>query len=165
MPIPVLVATVVLGLLTGVGAVVVAAGGDGARPTTARGRGVETDAVRLLRAWDRQRARAYARGDPAALSELYVEGSRTGAADVAVLRGYRDRRLRVTGMHTQVLGADVVRRSDHRLVLEVTDVLAGAVATSGDGRWSLPHDRPSSRRVVLRRVAGEWRVEEAYVVE
>jgi len=161
----VLVVSAVLGLLTGVTAVGLATAGDDPPPTRSTSAGVKSDTVRLLRAWDHRRARAYATGDPSALATLYVAGSRTGAADVAVLRGYLRRDLRVTGMRTQLLGADVVERGRRRLTVLVTDVLARAVATSGDRRWALPRDRPSTRRVVLVRVAGEWRVEEAYAVD
>ena len=41
--------------------------------------------MRVLRSWDLRRSRAYARGDGAALADLYVPGSRTGAADRVVL--------------------------------------------------------------------------------
>jgi hypothetical protein len=157
-----LAASVVLGLLTGVTAVVVAAGGDDRPAAIAVSPGTESEAVRLLRAWDDRRARAYARGDPAGLAELYVPGSRTGAADVTVLQGYVARGLRVSGMRTQVLGADVVRHTARRLVVEVTDVLLGAVARSGERGWLLPRDQPSRRRVVLVREDGRWQVEEAY---
>ena len=162
LPLRVLVASVVLGLLIGATAVVVAAGGDDRPVATAVAPGVESEAVRLVRAWDDRRARAYARGDAAALAELYVPGSRTGAADVTVLRGYVARGLRVGGMRTQVLGADVIRRTARRLVVEVTDVLLGAVARSGERGWTLPRDQPSRRRVVLVREDGRWQVEEAY---
>ena len=182
MPLPVLVASVVLGLLTGVVAVVVSTRGE-ERPAVAEdaaGRAVGSDdrgddrrddrnedavvvdAVRLLRGWDARRARAYARGAPSALAALYTAGSRTGAADVAVLRGYVARHLRVTGMRTQVLGAQVVRHDDGRLVVDVTDVLVGAVAASVGRRWPLPRDHPTTRRVVLVRHVGGWRVREAY---
>ena len=162
-PVPVLVAAAVLGLLTGLTAVVATSGDDPppARRTTT---GVESETVRLLRSWDRRRARAYRLGDPSALSGLYVAGSRTGP-QMAVLREYLDRDLRVTGMRTQLLGADVVERGERRLTVLVTDVLTGAVAMSGRRRWSLPRDRPSTRRVVLVRDAGGWRVEEAYAVD
>jgi hypothetical protein len=162
LPLRVLVASVVLGLLTGVTAVVVAAGGDERPAASAVSPGVESEAVRLLRAWDERRARAYARGDPAGLAALYVPGSRTGAADVAALRAYVARGLRVTGMRTQVLGAAVLRRTARRLVVEVTDVLLGAVARSGERGWTLPRDQPTQRRVVLVREDGRWQVEEAY---
>jgi hypothetical protein len=163
-PISVLVGSAVLGLLTGVSAVV-ATGGDEPPAVRSTSAGVEDDVVRLLRSWDHRRARAYARGDPAALEALYVAGSRTGAADVGVLRGYLARGLRVSGMRTQLLGAQVVERGGRRLTVLVTDVLTGAVATSGDRRWALPQDRPSTRRVVLVREAGEWLVEEVYAVD
>jgi hypothetical protein len=163
-PVPVLVASAVLGLLTGVTAVVATSGDERPR-VRSESPGVESDTVRLLRAWDDRRARAYARADVSALKDLYVAGSRTGAADVAVLRGYLGRHLRVTGMRTQLLGADVVAGGPRRLTVLVTDVLTGAVATSGHRRWALPRDRPSTRRVVLVRVAGEWLVQEAYAVD
>jgi len=169
LPVAVLVASVVLGLLTGVTAVVVAVRGD--RPPyaphdrgVARGSGAEPFAVGVLRRWDARRSRAYADADPAALRALYVAGSRAGAADLAVLRGYRQRDLRVTGMRTQVLGVRVVGRTPRRLTLVVTDVLAGAVAVSGGRRWALPRDRPSTRRVVLVKNGGVWRVAEVYTL-
>ncbi|MEO6512081.1 MAG: hypothetical protein ABIO16_13870 [Nocardioides sp.] len=166
MPLSVLVVSVVLGLGTGATAVVV--GSRHHQPSTSMttpSAGAESEAVRLLRAWDARRARAYARGDVEALRLLYVAGSRTGRADVAVLRGYVGRDLTVSGMHTQVLGADVVGRTARRLTVEVTDVLVSAVASSGERRWALPRDRPSTRRVLLVRVRGEWRVSEAYAVD
>ena len=50
-------------------------------------------------------------------------------------------------------------------MLLVTDVLTDAVAVDGDERWALPHDRPSTRRVVLVSIQGAWRVAEAYAVD
>ena len=51
-------------------------------------------------------------------------------------------------------------------MLLVTDVLVDAVAGDGERRrWALPHDRPSTRRVVLVRTGGTWRVAEAYAVD
>jgi hypothetical protein len=119
----------------------------------------------VLRAWDRDRTRAYARGDRAALRGLYVAGSRTGARDLAVLEGYRRRGLRVTTLRTQVLGARVLRQTPMRLSLLVTDSLVGGVALRGQQRWRLPADRPSTRRVVLRRDDDRWLVLEAYAVD
>ena len=159
----VLVVAAVLGLLSGVAVVALALRGSGPQPSALDARAAEPYAARVLRAWDARRSRAYARADGAALADLYVAGSRTGAADRAVLRGYRDRGLRVTGMRTQVLAARVLRESGRRLVLLVTDVLVDAVADDrGGGRWALPHDRPSTRRVVLVHEDGAWRVAEAY---
>jgi len=162
-PRTVLVGAAVLGLVTGVAVVALVMRAPAPEPVAVEPRTSEPYALRVLRAWDARRARAYARGDGRALADLYVAGSRTGAADRAVLRGYRDRGLRVTGMRTQVLAARVVRASGRRLTLLVTDVMVGAVAGDrGRRRWALPHDRPSTRRVLLVRDRGGWRVAEAY---
>lgn len=170
LPLVVLVTALLLGTAAGIAGVVVATGSSGPRGaarTTAVGAGAEPFALQVLRGWDRRRARAYARGDPQALADLYVRGSRTADADLAVLRGYRARGLRVTSMRTQVLGMRLLQRSRSRLTLLVTDVLSNAVAQgpSPDQQWGLPTDRPSQRKVLLRLVAGEWLVAEAYVVE
>jgi hypothetical protein len=161
----VLVVSAVLGLVTGATLVVLATGPEPLGEVSVE-KPADPEALRVLRAWDGLRSRAYARADAAALARLYAPGSRAGAADLAVLRGYRERGLRVTGMRTQVLSATVLRQSERRIELLVTDVLVDAVASDGDRmRWSLPHDRPSTRRVVLVRVDQTWRVAEAYVAD
>ncbi len=166
LPIAVLVAALLMGLCAGVAGVVVVTreANDGEERAPAPS-GTEPFALRVLRAWDRDRARAYARGDGAALRDLYVAGSRTGARDVAVLEGYRRRGLRVTTLRTQVLGARVLRHTPRRLNLLVTDALVGGVALRGQQRWRLPADRPSTRRVVLRRDDDRWVVFETYAVD
>jgi hypothetical protein len=118
----------------------------------------EVRAAAILHAWDHDRARAWATGDPATLRGLYTVASATGRADRAMLRSWRERGLRVEGMRTQLLAVDVRRWSDGDLVVVVTDRLAGGVAVGAGARVPLPRDEPSTRRVVLRRVAGEWRV-------
>lgn len=115
----------------------------------------------VLAAWDERRAAAWEAGDVRALSRLYVDGSRTGAADVRLLRHYRSRGLRVAGLTTQVLALDVVERAPSRLVLVVTDRVAGGRAVGGSSPVSLPADRASTRRVVLAREGGRWLVVEA----
>ena len=115
----------------------------------------------VLAEWDRRRAAAWAEGDVEALRELYVDGSRTGAADARLLRHYRTRGLAVTGLTTQVLALDVVERTPSRLVLVVTDRVVGGRAVGGGTPVALPADRASTRRVVLRRDGGRWRVVEA----
>ncbi len=97
------------------------------------------DAAALLRDWDARRSAAYAAADVAALRSLYADGSIAGRRDVAVLRSYRARGLRVVGLTTQLL--DV--RSEHRTqrarsILRVTDRLAGAVAVGRGRRVRLP---------------------------
>ncbi len=115
----------------------------------------------VLAAWDERRAAAWEEGDVRDLSRLYVDGSRTGAADVRLLRDYRSRGLRVSGLTTQVLALDVVERAPSRLVLVVTDRVAGGRAVGGSSPVSLPADRASTRRVVLARAGGRWLVVEA----
>jgi hypothetical protein len=118
------------------------------------------DALVLLRAWDRRRSQAWTRGDLAALAALYTRGSRTGRHDRAMLAAYIDRRLRVTGLRTQVLGARLRSWTPRRVTLEVVDRVVGARAVGGGIRIPLPQDRPSTRVISLHRVAGEWRVAE-----
>lgn len=135
---------------------------DPAEPTAATAS--DARAVDVLRAWDRARAAAWADGDAAALAELYVRGSTAGEQDVAMLRRWTERGLRVHGMRMQVLRVDVRTRSERRLVLWVTDRLTGAVAVRGsdDTTWRLPADRADTRRLVFRRTAGSWRLASSY---
>ena len=123
-------------------------------------------ALLVLRHWDDRRARAFTSGSRAALTALYTRGSRTGAADLALLEGYRRRGLNVVGVSTQVLAAEVLPRSAGRIEMIVTDVLRDAVAVDGRGaRWELPRDHATTRRVVLVRRGGRWLVDEAYPVD
>ncbi|MBU2697535.1 hypothetical protein [Pimelobacter sp. 30-1] len=117
----------------------------------------------VLRAWDRARSRAWARGDPRALARLYVPGSAAGRRDLAMLRAWTGRGLRVEGMTTQVLAVRLRAWTPRRLVLVVTDRLDGGfavppsgVGTTGPARRALPRDGPSTSRLVFRRVAGRW---------
>jgi hypothetical protein len=136
---------------------------DAPRPeatAAAPGRPAPGPAV-VLAAWDERRAAAWARGDAGALADLYVPGSRSGAADVRLLRAYAARGLRVEGLTTQVLALRVVEQSSRRLVLVVTDRVVGGSAVGGAAPVALPADRASARRVVLVRQRGRWVVEEA----
>lgn len=114
----------------------------------------------VLADWDARRAGAWAAGDVSALRDLYVDGSRSGRADVRMLASYVDRGLTVEGMRTQVLALEVVDESPVSVEVRVTDRVGGAQAVDGETAIPLPDDRPSTRTVVLRRVDGEWRVDE-----
>lgn len=115
----------------------------------------------ILAGWDGRRAAAWAAGDVEALRELYVDGSRTGGADVDLLQHYRARGLAVTGLSTQVLALDVVERTPSRLVVVVTDRVVGGRAVGGRTPVALPADRASTRRIVLALQDGRWVVVEA----
>lgn len=119
-----------------------------------------TRALEVLREWDARRASAWRHGDPDGLAALYTPGSRSGRHDRVLLAAYADRGLRVTGLRMQVLRLTVRSWGPDRIVVQVTDRLAGAVAVRRDARIDLPADRPSTRLVALARVAGEWRVAE-----
>ena len=110
----------------------------------------------VLRSWDHARATAWAQGDAAALRRLYVDGSAAGRRDVAMLRRWTDRHLRVRGMSMQVLGVRLRARTERRIVLDVTDRLVGAYAVGGGRRIALPADNASTRRLEFRRVDGRW---------
>jgi hypothetical protein len=119
----------------------------------------EQSAVLTLRAWDAQRASAYASGSVADLRSLYVRGSAAGEADQRLLKAYVARGLVVDGMRMQVLALDVVRATPSVLRVRVTDRLVGAEARGPTGVLPLPRDSPSTRVVTLRAVAGRWLVE------
>jgi hypothetical protein len=148
----VVVTGLVLGLALGSGAE--AAWPSGASPPVPAG---VPPALAVLHAWDSQRGAAYSRGDPRALARLYVPGSTAAAADVAIIRAYAARGLRVVGLTEQVFSARVDVLEPDRVRLHLVDRVAGAVV--GLGRcWPLPHDRARARTVVLLRSAGRWRV-------
>lgn len=119
---------------------------------------IRPSAVEVVREWDTRRAAAYARGDLGALRDLYVPGSVVGRRDVAILRAYVRRGLRVAGLRTQLFEVRVLARGGGRLRLRVTDRVAGARAVGRDGAVALPLGQPRTRDVVLVRGAGRWRV-------
>lgn len=94
------------------------------------------------------------------LSDLYTRGSRAGLHDRAMLAAYLDRGLRVAGLRTQVLVVSLRSWGPGRFTVEVTDRVVGGQAVGGGVRVPLPRDRPSTRVISLRRVAGAWRVTE-----
>lgn len=113
-------------------------------------------AVEVVRAWDAQRARAWASGSVSELEGLYADGSRAGRRDVAMLRTYVDRGLVVEGLDVQLISVEEVRRDDTSMVLDVTDrVHAGRVVGEGVEQV-LPRDAADTRRLVLRLVEDEW---------
>jgi hypothetical protein len=124
---------------------------------TARG----PDALAVLRRWDRRRAQAWSAGDPAALTALYVAGSRTGRRDERDLRRWSERGLRVRGLRQQIAALSLRRRTSGRLTVVVVDRTVKGVALGGPYPWGLPRSAWLAHRITLRRVGGAWRVVEA----
>lgn len=119
---------------------------------------VRAEAVAVLADWDRRRAAAWAAGDPDGLARLYAPGSRAGREDVAMLRRWLDRGLLVTGLRMQVLDVHADDADGPRRELVVTDRLAGGEAVGRRTRRLLPRDGWSTRRIVMERAGGTWRV-------
>lgn len=117
-------------------------------------------ALKVLREWDAQRSEAYAAADVTALGRLYAAGSTAGANDTAMLRRYAARGLRVTGIRTQILAADVRDLSATKVRLQVTDRMVGARAVCRAETVDLPHDRASTRTISFVRRNGSWVVDE-----
>lgn len=117
-------------------------------------------ALTVLREWDARRAEAYAAADVTALYQLYAEGSVAGANDTAMLRRYAARGLRVTGIRTQLLAADVQRFSATSVRLKVTDRMVGARAVGPYETVDLPRDRASTRTISFVRRDDSWVVDE-----
>ena len=118
----------------------------------------------MLHGWDARRSAAWSRADPTALARLYVPGSRSGRADVRLLRQYADHGLVVRHLETQVFSVGVLSRRPGRLVLRVTDRVASGLAVRDGRRVTLPATAPAVRVVTLERgTAGSarWRVREA----
>jgi hypothetical protein len=114
--------------------------------------------VDVLRRWDERRASAWAAGDVRGLRDLYA--GRTGTTDVAMLRAYLRRGLRVEGMRMQMLAAQALVATPTRVRLQVTDRLVGSVVVSPAGRRALPRDAASTRVVELSRGSPDrsWKV-------
>ncbi|MCX6395809.1 MAG: hypothetical protein NTV23_04940 [Propionibacteriales bacterium] len=116
------------------------------------------DPLRVLHDWDAARASTWARDDPVALAGLYVPGSVAGARDVALLRRYQRRGIRLESMQMQVLSLRIVIRRQDRLRLVVVERFAGARAVTATGARQVPAGAPVRRMIDLRRPADRWLV-------
>jgi hypothetical protein len=114
--------------------------------------------VEVIRAWDAQRADAWARGDPRGLTALYSPGSLAGRRDVAMLRAWLARGLVVRGLHTQLVSVEELAHTPSTWTLRVIDRLVGGVAVGRGVRRPLPRDEATTRTVRLRLLDGVWRV-------
>lgn len=129
--------------------------GRAAVPAPAPPRGLE-----VIRGWDVRRAAAWARGDLPALRRLYLPGSRTGRRDLAMLRRYVARGLRVRELCTQLLAVRARSTGSGDLRLDLTDRLCGGRVVGPDGTRLLPSDLAERRIIDLVRRNGVWVVAE-----
>jgi hypothetical protein len=136
-------------------------GGGGELPAAHGRPSPGTQALAVLRRWDRRRAAAWATGDPIALTRLYLRGSRTGSRDVHELRRWVCRGLRVTGLHQQVASSELAERAPQRIVVVVTERTVDGVAVGVHRRTAVPASAWATHRIALRREGGSWRVVEA----
>lgn len=112
----------------------------------------------VLGGLDSVRAEAFVSGEEDRLRDVYID-DRAIRADVAVLRSYRARGLRLEGMELVRDNCAETQRSSDRIELDVIDRLGPtAVRSSDDRRRELPRDRPTRRVVVLHRSGDVWRV-------
>jgi hypothetical protein len=136
----------------------IAAGEWGSRVATMRARTPGPDWPAVLDRLDRRRELAYASEDPTLLRTLYVSGSPVLRHDLAMLRAYAERGVRLTGVRLRSLDARLVGRSGPYVRLRVVDRLERPMAHGAGGAVRLPRDRPTSRVIVLRDLAGGWRI-------
>jgi hypothetical protein len=116
------------------------------------------DWTAILARLDRRRALAYAAGDPARLRSVYVPGSTVLRHDVAMLRAYQRREVRLTGVRLRLLDVAMLRRSDAYARLRVVDRLDRPTAHTAKGSVRLPRDRATERVIVLRDAGEGWRI-------
>jgi hypothetical protein len=127
-------------------------------------RDARTEALQVLRDWDRRRAAAFVARDPVALSALYKAGSGLARQDLATLRGYQRRDVRVVDLGSQVASAQVLIASHDVLELRVVERL-GVVRVAVDGvRRSLAPSRFERRVLRFERVGSGWRLSSARAV-
>ena len=132
-------------------------------PATAVAARPEREAAEVLRAWDERRSAAWASGDIHALSRLYADSAPAGQADVAMLRRWVARGLRVQGLTMQVLRLRVKARTPDTWRLQVTDRVAAAdvVGPGAEGSLIEPEMPPGAartRELVLRETEGTWQM-------
>jgi hypothetical protein len=136
----------------------IAAGDRESRVTTMRARASGPDWPAVLDRLDRRRELAYASEDPTLLRAIYVSGSPVLRHDLAMLRAYAERGVRLTGVRLRILDARLLGRFGRCVRLRVVDRLERPMAHGAEGAVPLPRDRATSRVMVLRGVASGWRI-------
>lgn len=115
--------------------------------------------LRLLSVWDARRSEAFAGRDRAALAELYTPGAGLLAQDLALLRAYDRRGLRVVDLTTQVREVVVLASGRNRVRLRVSERLAGVRFRTADDRYRrVPGSAYATRVLTLQRGGPGWRI-------
>ncbi|HKE67964.1 MAG TPA: hypothetical protein VKB55_01850, partial [Nocardioidaceae bacterium] len=78
--------------------------------------------------------------------------------DLAMLRAYAERGVRLTGVRLRTLDARLVGRVGSYVRLRVVDRLERPMAHGAGGAVRLPRDRATARVIVLRDAADGWRI-------
>jgi hypothetical protein len=155
-----------LAVLLGVTGALVPGSGSDAEPAQA-GPAVSTRLVdepsvarSVLQRLLRLRAAAYAKSDPAALSDVFVRGSAVLRRDQALMRKWSRRSLTVRGAVVVVRSVHVLDARPGRLVVRSVDRLAPVHAAWEDHVLALPRDRLSRHRILVVRRHETWRIAE-----
>lgn len=141
----------------------------GASPGTATARPGHTGdgrALTVLRAWDSRRSQAFAADDEHRLRRLYAAGSPLAEQDLAVLRDYRQRGVRLLQAEQQVVSVEVHDASPREVTMTVVERLAASrvgLADDANGTTTAPERAlPASaftRRVLrFEHARGGWRL-------
>jgi hypothetical protein len=136
----------------------IAAGDRQTQVATMQARPPGPDWSAILDRLDRRRETAYASEDPSLLGVVYVSGSPVLRHDLAMLRAYAERGVRLTGVRLRALDVRLLGRAGPYVRLRVVDRLERPTAHAADGAVRLPRDQATSRVIVLRDVAGGWRI-------
>jgi hypothetical protein len=115
-------------------------------------------ALQVLRDWDARRAAAFARADVVALGRLYVRGSGLARQDLAVLRDYARRDVRVTELVPQVASARVLTASEDVVELAVVERVGVTRVAVGAQERVLAPSRFARHVLRFERVRGSWRL-------
>ena len=123
-------------------------------------------ALAVLREWDSRRSQAFATDDAVSLRRLYVADSPLADRDLAVLRDYRERGLRVLQTEQQVVSVEVHDAGPREVTLSVVERLGTARvelvkpstgATTAPER-ALPASTFARRVLRFERTRGQWRL-------
>lgn len=116
------------------------------------------DACTVVEAIDVLRADAWVRDDVEQLAGLYATPE-AGRDDVALLRRYDDRNVRLSGV--RMIRSSCTPRGPDRV--EVVERLGPTVAHLPDGtQRRLPQDSWNRRTITVAHVDGHWRIREVH---